>query len=99
MADGSYGRPGPVTERLCGDAQVALPQRSACDRLYNFSMLMFDDLPWARERLPELRRLQASPNPNFARSYRQQADALERALLATEADLKDLERELRHVHA
>lgn len=73
--------------------------RPATDRIYNFSMLMFDDLNWARKRLPELRRLQASPNPNFAKAYRQDADALERALKATEADLKDLERELRNVHA
>lgn len=81
------------------DAATRGPTRAATSRLYNHSMLMFSDLPWARDQLAWMRRLQQSPNPNLARLYREDADALESAIQATEADLRDLEEELRHVHA
>jgi len=72
--------------------------RDVRERLYDGTMLMFSDLPWARNALEGHRRLQAARDPLIAESYRNRADRLERAIQATEADLKDLERELANVH-
>lgn len=59
-------------------------------------MLMFSDIPWAETTLAAYRRCQASPDPVTADLYRNRADRLERALTATKADLRDLEKDLAH---